>query len=73
MALDAARKDDDVWWVCRRPAALPGEHIERLEDEPKALYGDIKDIYAEAKTAGFELALDSVLTEAPQRPGASMS
>ena len=29
--------------------------IERLEEERKALAGDIKDIYAEAKSAGFDV------------------
>lgn len=29
--------------------------IERLEEEKKALTGDIKDIYAEAKSAGFDV------------------
>ncbi len=28
--------------------------IERLEEEKKALSNDVKDIYAEAKSAGFE-------------------
>jgi uncharacterized protein (UPF0335 family) len=31
------------------------ERIERLEEERKALGSDIKDIYAEAKSAGFEV------------------
>ena len=31
------------------------ERIERLEEERKALANDIKDIYAEAKSAGFDL------------------
>lgn len=30
------------------------ERIERLEEERKALSADIKDIYAEAKSAGFD-------------------
>ena len=30
------------------------ERIERLEEEKKALGGDIRDIYAEAKSAGFD-------------------
>ncbi|MEA2739155.1 MAG: hypothetical protein QOH05_2462 [Acetobacteraceae bacterium] len=30
------------------------ERIERLEEERKALSSDIKDIYAEAKSAGFD-------------------
>ena len=31
------------------------ERIERLEEERKALSGDIKDIYSEAKSAGFDV------------------
>lgn len=31
------------------------ERIERLEEEKKALSSDIKDIFAEAKSAGFDI------------------
>ena len=31
------------------------DRIERLEEERKALAGDIRDIYAEAKSAGFDV------------------
>jgi uncharacterized protein (UPF0335 family) len=31
------------------------ERIERLEEEKNALAGDIKDIYAEGKSAGFDV------------------
>lgn len=31
------------------------ERIERLEEERKALSGDIKDIFTEAKSAGFDV------------------
>ena len=31
------------------------ERIERLEEERKALANDIKDIYGEAKSAGFDV------------------
>jgi uncharacterized protein (UPF0335 family) len=31
------------------------DRIERLEEEKQALAGDIKDIYAEAKSAGFDV------------------
>lgn len=31
------------------------DRIERLEEERKALGGDIKDIYTEAKSAGFDV------------------
>ena len=30
------------------------ERIERLEEEKRALMADVKDVYAEAKAAGFE-------------------
>ncbi|WP_025886519.1 DUF2312 domain-containing protein [Asaia prunellae] len=32
------------------------ERVERLEEERKALAGDIKDIFAEARSAGFDVA-----------------
>ena len=35
------------------------ERIERLEEERKALGSDIKDIYAEAKSAGFDVKVES--------------
>lgn len=31
-----------------------GERIEKLEEEKKAVVGDIKDIFAEAKGTGFD-------------------
>ena len=33
------------------------ERIERLEEERKALASDIKDVYAETKSAGFDVAV----------------
>ena len=33
------------------------ERVERLEEERKALSGDIKDIFTEAKSAGFEVKI----------------
>lgn len=33
------------------------ERIERLEEERKALAGDIKDVFAEAKSAGFDVTV----------------
>ena len=33
------------------------ERIERLEEERKALGSDIKDIYSEAKSAGFDVKI----------------
>lgn len=31
------------------------ERVERLKEEQKALAGDVKDIFAEAKSAGFDV------------------
>jgi uncharacterized protein (UPF0335 family) len=53
MALDATEE---------KPTNIAGERlrsivdrIERLEEERKALGSDIKDIYSEAKSAGFDI------------------
>jgi uncharacterized protein (UPF0335 family) len=53
MALDATQD---------KPTNIAGERlrsiierIERLEEERKALASDIKDIYSEAKSAGFDI------------------
>lgn len=46
------------------------ERIERLEEEKKALAGDIKDIYAEAKSAGFDVkVLRQLIRIRRQEPG----
>jgi uncharacterized protein (UPF0335 family) len=64
MALDAAQsekvqadaKDNAKWGniAADRLRSLV-ERIERLEEERAALSGDIKDIFAEAKSAGFDV------------------
>lgn len=47
------------------------ERVERLEEERKALANDIKDIFAEAKSAGFEpAAIREVLRRRRQEPAA---
>lgn len=33
------------------------ERIERLEEEKNALSGDIRDVFAEAKSAGFDVKI----------------
>ena len=33
------------------------ERIERLEEEKEALSGDIRDVFAEAKSAGFDVKI----------------
>jgi uncharacterized protein (UPF0335 family) len=43
--------------------------IERLEEERRALGSDIKDIYAEAKSAGFDVAvLRAIIKMRKQEP-----
>jgi uncharacterized protein (UPF0335 family) len=37
------------------------ERVERLEEEKKALANDIKDIYVEAKSAGFDTTVMRIL------------
>lgn len=45
------------------------ERIERLEEERKALGSDIKDIYAEAKSAGFDTkVMRKLIMERRQEP-----
>ena len=53
----AATSDDAAQWGNVSADRLRSliERIERLEEERKALAGDIKDIYSEAKSAGFDV------------------
>ena len=45
------------------------ERIERLEEEKKALSSDIKDVFAEAKSAGFDTkVLRAVIRLRQQKP-----
>jgi uncharacterized protein (UPF0335 family) len=45
------------------------DRIERLEEERKALSSDIKDIYAEAKSAGFDVkVLRAIIRIRKQEP-----
>ena len=59
MALDAAEKinpdETKFGGVAADRLRSLVERIERLEEERKALASDIKDIYAEAKSAGFDV------------------
>jgi uncharacterized protein (UPF0335 family) len=60
MALDSTGKEhteDNAQWGNIAADRLRSivERIERLEEERKALANDIKDIYAEAKSAGFDV------------------
>lgn len=55
MALDSTEKDPEVGGIAADRLRSLIERIERLEEERKALGSDIKDIYAEAKSAGFDV------------------
>lgn len=57
MALDAVGKGSETatGGIAADRLRSIVERIERLEEERKALAGDIKDIYAEAKSAGFDV------------------
>jgi uncharacterized protein (UPF0335 family) len=57
MAKAAAAKtaDDKTYGIAADRLRSLVERIERLEEERRALAGDIKDIYAEAKSAGFDV------------------
>ncbi|WP_338666066.1 GapR family DNA-binding domain-containing protein [Pararoseomonas sp. SCSIO 73927] len=45
------------------------ERVERLEEERKALADDIRDIFAEAKSAGFDVAVvKQIIRQRAQEP-----
>jgi uncharacterized protein (UPF0335 family) len=54
MALDATTDEKPTNVAGERLRSIV-DRIERLEEERKALGSDIKDIYAEAKSAGFDV------------------
>jgi len=57
MAVAAAEKTEDtnVGGIASDRLRSLVDRIERLEEERKALGNDIKDIYSEAKSAGFDV------------------
>jgi len=58
MALDATESSNtEVGGIAADRLRSLIERIERLEEERKSLGSDIKDIYAEAKSAGFDVAV----------------
>jgi uncharacterized protein (UPF0335 family) len=55
-------KDKDVGGIAADRLRSIVERIERLEEERRALSADIRDIFQEAKSAGFDIkALREVL------------
>ena len=56
MALSVVEKDQaETGGIAADRLRSIVDRIERLEEEKKALASDIKDIYAEAKSAGFDV------------------
>ncbi len=56
MAVSVVEKDDvQTGGIAADRLRSLVDRIERLEEERKALSSDIKDIYAEAKSAGFDV------------------
>ena len=55
MALHAVETDTKTGGIAADRLRSIVDRIERLEEERKALGGDIRDIYAEAKSAGFDV------------------
>jgi uncharacterized protein (UPF0335 family) len=54
-ARQAADPDPEVGGIAVDRLRSIIERVERLEEERKALASDIKDIFAEAKSAGFDV------------------
>lgn len=52
-----AEKDAEVGGIAVDRLRSLIERIERLEDENKAIASDIRDIFAEAKSAGFDVKI----------------
>lgn len=50
-----AAKDAEVGGIAADRLRSLIERIERLEEEKKAIAGDIRDIFAKAKSAGFDV------------------
>ncbi len=57
VTLEGEKTEDSAQWGNVSAERLRSliERIERLEEERKALGSDIKDIFAEAKSAGFDV------------------
>jgi uncharacterized protein (UPF0335 family) len=56
MAKSAAEKDSPVTKLSRDTLKAVIERVEHLEEEKKTIADDIRDVYAEAKGNGFDVA-----------------
>jgi uncharacterized protein (UPF0335 family) len=65
----STKEDTEVGGIAGERLRSIVERIERLEEEKKALSSDIKDIFAEAKSAGFDVkVLRAVIRLRKQEP-----
>lgn len=55
MATAAAVQDETAYRFAKDQLKAIVERIERLEEEKKALSDDIRDVFAEAKSNGFDV------------------
>lgn len=71
VAPEQARREAEAGGIAADRLRSIVERIERLEHERKALAGDLKDIFAEAKSAGFHpRVLRQVLSIRKKEPAA---
>lgn len=64
-----AEPDTDVGGIAAERLRSIIERVERLEEEKKALSSDIKDIFVEAKSAGFDVkVLRTIIRLRKQEP-----
>jgi uncharacterized protein (UPF0335 family) len=65
----AADPDSEVGGIAADRLRSIIERIERIEEERKALGDDVKDIYAEAKSAGFDAkVIKQIIAERRKEP-----
>ena len=69
MSATAKQDDPEVGGIAADRLRSIIERVERLEEEKKALSSDIKDIMAEAKSAGFDtLVIRKIIAIRKQEP-----
>nr|DAE29460.1 MAG TPA: hypothetical protein [virus sp. ctd0M1] len=56
-----AQKDAEVGGIAKDRLCSLIERIERLEEEKKGISNDIRDVFAEAKSAGFDVKIMRVV------------
>lgn len=67
----AAREDAEVGGIAADHLRSIIERIERMSEERAAIASDIKDIFAEAKSSGFDVAvIRKIIAERKREPAA---